>query len=129
MVEANLLERHGAKPTHSVGEIQLLANRYPNNIKLFASFKDNTMLAGVLIYESKNVAKIQYIANSPAGRLIGAGDIVLSYLINEHYKGKKYFDFGTSMLDQGLSLNSSLLLYKEGYGARTVVYDSYKLFP
>ncbi len=129
MVESNLLERHGAKPTHSFGEIQLLANRYPNNIKLFASFKDNTMLAGVLIYESKNVAKIQYIANSPAGRFIGAGDIVVNYLINEHYKGKKYFDFGTSMLDQGLSLNSSLLLYKESYGARTVVYDSYKLFP
>ena len=129
IVEASLMERHNAKPTHSVGEIQLLASRFPNNIKLFASFKDNIMLAGVLIYESKNVAKVQYVANSQAGRLIGAGDIVVDYLINEHYKGKKYFDFGSSMLQQGLSLNSGLIDYKEGFGARTVVYDSYKFSP
>jgi hypothetical protein len=87
------------------------------------------MLAGILIYESKNVAKVQYVANSQAGRLIGAGDIVVDYLINEHYKGKKYFDFGSSMLQQGLSLNSGLIDYKEGFGARTVVYDSYKFSP
>jgi hypothetical protein len=129
MVEASLMERHNAKPTHSVGEIQLLASRFPNNIKLFAAFKDNIMLAGVLIYESKNVAKVQYIANSQAGRFIGAGDIVVDYLINEHYKDKKYFDFGTSMLQQGLSLNSGLIDYKESFGARTVVYDSYKFSP
>jgi hypothetical protein len=129
MVEASLIERHCAKPTHSIGEIQLLASRFPNNIKLFASFKDNTMLAGILIYESKNVAKIQYIANSQAGRLIGAGDIVVDYLINQHYKSKKYFDFGTSMLQQGLLLNSSLVPYKEGFGARTIVYDAYKFSP
>jgi hypothetical protein len=129
MVEANLLERHAAKPTHSVGEIQLLASRYPNNIKLFASFKNDKMLAGILIYESKNVAKIQYVANSQEGRTIGAGDTVVDYLINERYKDKRYFDFGSSMLQKGLSLNSSLLLYKEGFGARTIVYDSYAFSP
>ena len=129
MLEASLLEIHSAKPTHSIDEIQLLANRYPNNIKLFASFKDSAMLAGVLIYESKNVAKVQYVANSQAGRRVGAGDIIFGYLINEHYAGKRYFDFGTSMLQQGLSLNSSLISYKEGFGGRTVVYDSYKFSP
>ncbi len=123
LVEVSLMERHGAKPTHSVDEMQLLASRFPNNIKLFASFKDNVMLAGILIYESRNVAKVQYVANSLAGRSIGAGDIIIDYLVN-HYKGKKYLDFGTSMLQQ--SLNSSLIAYKESFGARTVVYDSYK---
>jgi hypothetical protein len=129
ILEASLSERHNAKPTHSVSELQLLASRFPNNIKLFASFKENTMLAGVLIYESKNVAKVQYVANSQVGRSLGAGDIIFDYLINQHYKGKKYFDFGTSMLQQGLSLNSSLIDYKEGFGARTVVYDSYRFSP
>jgi hypothetical protein len=129
MVEASLMERHNAKPTHSVSELQLLASRFPSNIKLFASFKENTMLAGVLIYENKNVAKVQYVANSQAGRSLGAGDIILDYLINQHYKSKKYFDFGTSMLPQGLSLNSGLIDYKEGFGARTVVNDSYKFSP
>jgi hypothetical protein len=129
MVEETLMERHGSKPTHSVGEIQLLKSKFPNNIKLFASFKDNTMLAGILIYESKNVAKIQYVANSQAGRSVGAGDIIVDYLINEHYKDKKYLDFGTSMSPQGNSLNTGLIDYKEGFGARTVVYDSYRFSP
>jgi hypothetical protein len=129
MVELNLMERHNAKPTHSVSEIQLLTSRFPNNIKLFASFRDNALLAGILIYENKNVAKIQYVASSQAGRLIGANDIIVDYLINEHYKNKKYFDFGTSMLQQGLALNSTLISYKEGFGARAVVYDSYKFSP
>ena len=129
MVKTSLLERHNSKPTHSFEEIQRLANRFPNNIKLFASFKGNIMLAGVLIYESKNVAKVQYVANSQNGRSVGAGDIVFDYLINEHYKGKKYFDFGTSMSEEGHSLNSSLIDYKEGFGARTVVYDSYNFSP
>ena len=129
MVEESLMERHSAKPTHSVNELQLLADRFPDNIKLFASFKDDVMLAGVLMYESKNVAKVQYVANSQMGRSLGAGDIVFDYLINEHYKNKKFFDFGTSMLPQGLSLNVGLIDYKEGFGARTVVYDSYRFSP
>jgi hypothetical protein len=129
MVEANLMERHGAKPTHSINELQLLAERFPNNIKLFASFKDDVMLAGVLMYESQNVAKVQYVANSQVGRSLGAGDIVFDYLINEHYGNQKFFDFGTSMSPQGFSLNVGLIDYKEGFGARTVVYDCYKFSP
>ena len=129
MLEESLMERHSAKPTHSVNELQLLVDRFPNNIKLFASFKGDVMLAGVLMYESKNVAKVQYVANSQAGRSLGAGDIVFDYLINQQYKNKKFFDFGTSMLPQGLSLNVGLIDYKEGFGARTVVYDSYKFSP
>lgn len=129
MVEANLLERHNAKPTHSIKELQLLAEKFPNNIKLFASLKDDVMLAGVLIYESKNVAKVQYVATSQLGRSLGAGDIVFDFLINQHYKEKRYFDFGTSMSPQGLSLNVGLIEYKESFGARTVVYDSYKFAP
>jgi hypothetical protein len=30
---------------------------------------------------------------------------------------------------QGLSLNSGLIDYKEGFGGRTIVYDSYKFSP
>ncbi len=73
-------------PPIRLNELQLLAERFPNNIKLFASFKDDVMLAGVLMYESKNVAKVQYVANSQAGRSLGAGDIVFDFLINQHYK-------------------------------------------
>ncbi|MDR1992025.1 MAG: GNAT family N-acetyltransferase [Nitrososphaerota archaeon] len=126
--EEVLIERHGVKPVHSVNEIKLLASRFPDNIKLFASFSvDGVMLAGVIIYESRNVAHMQYAANSGAGWNIGAQDIIEHYLIKEHYKDKRYFDFGISTEKQGTLLNVGLIKRKENFGASAVVYDTYKL--
>jgi hypothetical protein len=125
--EEALIERHGVKPVHSVEEIKLLANRFPDNIKLFASFKDGVMLAGVIMYESKNVAHMQYAANSKAGWNVGAQDIIEDYLINQHYKSKKYFDFGISTENLGQVLNYGLIKRKENFGANAVVYDTYHM--
>lgn len=125
--EEALIERHGVKPIHSVGEIKLLAQRFPNNIKLFASFKDDVMLAGVIMYESRNVAHMQYAANSKVGWNIGAQDIIENYLINSYYRNKKYFDFGISTEKLGQVLNLGLIKRKENFGANAVVYDTYHM--
>ena len=126
--EEVLLERHGVKPVHSAEEIKLLAKRFPDNIKLFASFKEDVMLAGVIMYESQNVAHVQYVANSKAGRNLGAQDIIENYLIKEHYRSdKRYFDFGISTEKQGTQLNVGLIQRKENFGANAIVYDTYKI--
>lgn len=127
ILEQNLAERHGVKPVHSVDEIKLLAGMFPNNIKLYASFKEDTMLAGIIIYESPNVAHIQYAANSTEGLKLGAQDIVEEYLINERYKDKRFYDFGISTENQGRMLNSGLIKFKEDFGASAVVYDVYQM--
>ena len=120
-------ERHGVKPVHSADEIERLARRFPDNIKLFASYKGDKMLAGIIIYESKNIAHGQYGANSDEGRSIGAEDLIVNYLVNDYYKDKKYFDFGISTENCGQILNRGLAAYKEGFQASTVVYDFYRL--
>jgi hypothetical protein len=125
--EEALTERHGVKPVHSAEEIKLLAKRFPDNIKLFASFKDDVMLAGVIMYESRNVAHMQYAANSKAGWNLGAQDIIEDFLINDYYKGKRYFDFGISTEKLGQVLNLGLIKRKENFGANAVVYDTYQL--
>jgi len=125
--EEVLMERHGVKPVHTVEEIELLANRFPDNIKLFASYKDDVMLAGILMYESKNVVHGQYAANSNEGRNIGAQDIIEDYLINDYCKDKKYYDFGISTEELGRVLNVGLITRKESFGARAVAYDFYQL--
>jgi hypothetical protein len=127
IVEKVLMEYHEAKPVHTAEEIRLLAEKFPNNIKLFSSFKNEAMLAGVIIYESANVARSQYGANSSEGRLVGAEDVIFDYLINDYYEDKKYFDFGTSTEKFGRVLNYDLMRYKEGFGSRAVVYDCYQL--
>jgi hypothetical protein len=125
--EESLGERHGVNPVHTSEEITLLANRFPSNIKLFASFKDSVMVAGIIMYESKNVAHMQYAANSKQGWTIGAQDIIEDYLINEHYMDKRFFDFGISTEKQGQVLNRGLIQRKENFGASAVMYDLYQL--
>ena len=85
------------------------------------------MLAGVIIYENKNVAHMQYVANSKEGWNIGAQDIIEDYLINICYREKKYFDFGISTEKQGQVLNLGLIKRKENFGASAVVYDQYQV--
>jgi len=125
--EEVLFERHGVSPVHKVDEIINLAERFPNNIKLFGSFKEDSMLAGSIIFESNNVAHAQYAADSNEGWDIGALDLVFDYLITEYYKNKKFFDFGCSTENLGQVLNGGLLRHKEGFGARAVMQDFYQL--
>ncbi len=127
MVEQVVAGRHGSKPAHTGAEMALLASRFPNNIKLFGAYKDDKMLAGCLIYESRNVAHGQYAANLDEGRGLGAQDIIIDYLVNSYYENFKYFDFGISTLNLGQFLNEGLVNHKESFGASSIVYDFYEL--
>jgi hypothetical protein len=127
ILTANLAEKYSTKPVHSLTEIEYLHSKFPDNIKLVASYQGNAMLAGVVIYESRNVAHAQYISSSEEGRRLGALDAVFSYLIEEYYRDKRYFDFGISTESEGRYLNEGLVFFKEGFGARAVVHDSYEV--
>lgn len=125
--KATLQQKYGINPTHTTDEIQLLASRFPENVKLFAAHKDETMLAGVIVYESKSVAHTQYIATTDEGKKEYAVDLMLDLLINEYYAEKKYFDFGISTEENGFHLNEGLIRFKEEFGARAVVHDFYEV--
>jgi hypothetical protein len=118
---------HNAKPVHTAAEMSLLASKFPENIKLFAAYTDDKMLAGVIVYLTQNVVHTQYIANSEEGRQCGALDIVMDYLVNQQYKDIEYFDFGTSMESEGYMLNEGLISQKQEFGGRAIVHDFYEL--
>jgi hypothetical protein len=122
-----LAERHGVRPVHTAAELKLLASRFPDNIRLFAASRAGEMLAGVVIYESAQVAHAQYIGANDEGRRVGASDLIFDRLINDYYAQKKYFDFGISTEDAGRRLNEGLAENKQGFGARAVVHDFYEL--
>jgi hypothetical protein len=127
IVQELLLKRHGVKPVHTSEEMELLASRFPDNIKLFGAFRHEVLQAGVLIFESSNVAHAQYIANTEDGRKNGALDLVFDFLINDVYREKKYFDFGISTENAGQHLNNGLVTYKESFRASAVVHDTYEI--
>lgn len=123
-----LAQQHNAKSVHTIDEIQGLKGSFPVNIKLFtARDVDGTLLAGVVMYSTNLVAHTQYLANSTKGKELGALDFVLDYLIKNIYRDHAYFDFGISNEDNGHFLNKGLIAQKEGFGARAICHDFYRI--
>lgn len=129
LVNDVLSKYHNEKAVHTGAEVKLLADRFPEVIKLFAAFNENReMLAGVLIFDVNQTVHTQYIASSDKGREIGALDLVMDYLINTYSQNDKiYFDFGISNEDEGRTLNLGLVGQKQEFGGRGVAHDFYEL--
>ena len=118
---------HNARPTHTLQEMQLLMSQFPKNIRLSIVRREKQIVAGVVVFECRTVAHVQYIASGEEGRTYGALDLLFRHLINERYKQFEYVDFGTSNEDGGRYLNEGLIHQKEGFGGRAVCYDTYEI--
>lgn len=127
ILESVLESEHGAKPVHTLAEIEMLGGRFPENIRLFLASYEDQPVSGALIFDNEIIAHTQYLANSKIGREIGALDFLIDNLIKSFFKNRKYFDFGISNENQGRYLNTGLIAQKEGFGARPVVHDFYEL--
>lgn len=124
-----LTDRHATKPVHTLQEMLLLASRFPNNIRLvLAIASEGCVLAGTWLFLTSRTAHTQYLAVSPEGRTCGALDYILSSLAKSlAIEGFDYLDFGISTECGGKYLNSGLLSQKEGFGARSVTYETYTM--
>ena len=127
LLEDVLMTHHNARPTHTLQEMQLLMSQFPKNIKLYIVRHEKSIVAGIIIFECRRVAHVQYMASGDEGRAYGALDLLLRHLINERYKQFDYVDFGTSNEDGGRVLNEGLIFQKEGFGGRAVCYDTYEV--
>ncbi len=114
-------------PVHSLEEIRTLAERFPQHIKLYAAFLHKQMIAGAVIFETDRVVRTESMAASPDGKTTGALDRLFDHLMREVYTGKMFFDFGSSQEPNGSGLDLDLIDQKEGFGARTIVHDHYKI--
>ncbi|WP_240676081.1 GNAT family N-acetyltransferase [Botryobacter ruber] len=122
-----LQEKYGSCPVHTAAELRQLAQRFPKNIKLFTATEAGVIQAGIIIYETTEVAHCQYIATTARGRAIYALDALVHYLLHTVYPHKKYFDFGKSTEQEGRELNEGLIWNKESFGGRGIVQDFYEL--
>jgi hypothetical protein len=127
LLERVLGERYGARPVHTLAEIQGLQERFPRRIRLLAVRRAGEMLAGILIYESERVLRAQYIAASAGGRAAGALDLILDRLVTEARAAARVLDLGTSEGEGRSGLNEGVIQFKESLGARTVAQDTYEL--
>ncbi|MBC7522948.1 MAG: GNAT family N-acetyltransferase [Flavobacterium sp.] len=123
----NLKLKHNVKPVHSLEEITYLHSKFPDKIRQFNVYHDDKIVAGTTIFETKLVAHSQYISGNNEKNTNGSLDFLHHHLITNVFKDKPFFDFGISNENNGLSLNSGLLYWKESFGANTVVQNFYEV--
>lgn len=126
LLEKNLMDHHKRKPVHTLDEMVMLKERFPNQIRLYVAEKNNEVVAGCLMFIMKNLVHSQYISSGETGRNTGALDLLFDELINRVFVTYSIFDFGHSTEQLGRFLNENLIFQKEGFGGRGVVYDIYK---
>lgn len=126
ILKANLMNRFQAKPVHTLEEIALLKTRFPNNIVQYSVYKDEHIIGGILFYITPQVIHSQYSATNAAGKEFGAMEAIYNQVMYHDYPQYPYLDFGSSTEQNGAFLNEGLISHKEGYGGRSVVYDTYE---
>jgi hypothetical protein len=128
ILEQNLARRHGAVPPHTLPEIQLLHDRFPDEIILIVAKIDDVPVAGTVLFWAGQVLHMQYSASTEDGRTACATDLVMEHAISLAGKqGCRCFDFGTNTMDEGRSLGQDLYQFKISFGAGGLVYDHYEL--
>ena len=130
VLDQNLMSRYGVHPVHSLDEITLLAQRFPDNIRLYESVCQGEVVGGVVVYVTPQVIHAQYSSATPQGKALGAVDIIYDHIINHPDEAGlprlRYFDFGRSTEQCGHVLNEPLIFYKEGFGGRALCWDWYE---
>ncbi len=142
IMEQNMMARYGARPVHTLDEMLLLQQRFPQQIRCYlvtapavaldpAADADATVdVAGEVLFVSQQVAHAQYGHASQQGREVSALDFLYLTLIDRFRDQEpdiRYFDFGTSNEQGGRILNESLIAQKEGFGGRGIAYKTYLL--
>ncbi len=125
------LARHGARPVHTVAELELLAARFPGNIALHQAYlpsqEGEQLLAAVLVFDCGPTVHTQYMASSARGREVGALDAIIHHLQTDVYATRKALSFGISTESEGRVLNRGLISQKEMFGGRAMAHMFYDL--
>ena len=126
VLEQHLWQRYQSKPVHSLAEMQLLQSRFPNNIIQYNAYREGHIVGGITIYLSHNVVHAQYSSGNAEGMALGAMEIIYDKIMHEDYPNYAYLDLGSSTEQECSVINEGLISFKEGYGGRAVVYDTYE---
>jgi len=120
--------KYNTSPVHTLEEITLLKNFFPQNIRQFSAYADGKIVAGITIFESDLVVKSQYGAVNSDGERTRALDFLFINLIKKYKaEGKKYFDMGIVNENEGKYYNPGLLNQKNEMRCAVFNHDFYEL--
>jgi hypothetical protein len=127
ILQTNLAKRHGAHPVHSLDEISLLHDLFPDKILLITATIDSVPVGGMLLFALGPVLRMQYTATTSQGRAASATDPMIEHAIQlACERGCAFFDFGGCTRDEGRDLHQDLYYFKASFGGGGVVYEQYE---
>lgn len=129
ILEENLARKYAVCPVHTLEEIRLLADRFPENVGFVVGMIDGQIEAGVVLFKTPVVYHAQYIASSEKGNVVCALDAIFEYCIAQAIDNQqvRWFDFGISNEQNGVVLNEGLYRFKSEFGGGGTVYEFYEI--
>lgn len=124
ILKKNLQMRHNVRPTHSLDELLLLKQSFPEKIRLFAAQRDGEMMAGIVVFEcNERVALAFYISHREELQQHRGVNLLFYEVIRWAIsKQIKFLDFGIFTVN--MKPNWGLARFKEGFGALGVFRDT-----
>ena len=123
--------RHKTKPTHTLEELKILMNNFPNDIKLLLSYYDDKVIGGALNFITNSNACILFynMIDYEYKDLQVASLQIYESLKWAKKNGLDYLDIGVSQLYDGDKImpHESLINFKEQFGAKAMIRKVMKL--
>lgn len=126
VLETNLQERHGVRPTHTIEELERLRELLgPGMITQFVARGEQGVLAGMVMFRcNPRVTLAFYISHDARFQALRPVNLVYQEVIRwARDSGYRYLDLGTFTLD--MQVNRGLCRFKESFSARGHFRDTF----
>ncbi len=124
ILKKNLKIRHNVQPTHTLEELEDIKQRYPDRIRLYAAYIDDTMIAGIVLFDAtEQVTLAFYISHDEAYQEYRGVNLLFKEVIEDSIRrGFTYLDYGIFTVN--MEPNLGLARFKESFGAGGIFRDT-----
>ena len=125
ILKRNLKMRHNVQPTHTLDELLLLREIYPDRIRLFGAYVEEELVAGVVMFDcNERVALAFYISHNEDQQQFRGVNCLFCEIIKWSIQNNfGYLDFGIFTVD--MDPNWGLGRFKESFGAQGIFRDTF----
>ena len=114
----NRMDRHAARPIHSINDLELIEKANPGTLKTFLLCHGQVPCSTLVIFADAQFSTLQYLAGSECSFTCGSQDYLVDHVISEARETDRILLFGTSTIPTSdhRAINSGLDIYKQSFG-------------
>jgi len=122
------LEKHNARPTHSLDELKKLKEMFPKEIVLFGAYLDKRLIAGVMVFINNDVSfETFYISQDYVYTEFYPVNLLIMRIMEWGIYNKfKCMNFGISTEEKGRKINFGLSSFKESFGGLDITRNTFR---